>query len=178
MSLFGGVRFSFPRFTIVLTIDVEKYLQASKALALAAALDAEHPELHIRRVEFRQTGVLFSILPRFLFLTVPRPEVSSLAEPPQVLGPILTESLAKLLPDEVSLETFNSQYLQRHSASAPAILAVAKVLVKLQTPREQVEETLFTAFDGTASLDIKVGATYLSTPLRRGHALSTLCLAQ
>ncbi|KAJ7857249.1 NMDA receptor-regulated protein 1-domain-containing protein [Mycena olivaceomarginata] len=125
---------------LIATYDVavrrKKYLQASKALALAAALDAEHPELHIRRVEFRQT-------------------VSSLAEPPQVLGPILTESLAKLLPDEVSLETFNSQYLQRHSASAPAILAVAKVLVKLQTPREQVEETLFTALDGTASLDIK-----------------------
>ncbi|KAJ7336280.1 NMDA receptor-regulated protein 1-domain-containing protein [Mycena albidolilacea] len=132
---------------LIATYDVavrrKKYLQASKALALAAALDTEHPELHIRRVEFRQT-------------------VSSLAEPPQVLGPILTESSAKLLPDEVSLETFNSQYLQRHSASAPAILAVAKVLVKLQTPREQVEETLFTALDGSASLDIKTALAILA----------------
>ncbi|KAJ7234648.1 NMDA receptor-regulated protein 1-domain-containing protein [Mycena haematopus] len=118
----------------------KKYLQASKALLCAAALDAEHPELHIRRVTFRQT-------------------VSALAEPPLVLGPILTEAAAKLLPDEVSLETFNSQYLQRHSTSALAILAVAKVMVKLQTPREQVEETLLTALDGSASLDIKVDRT-------------------
>ncbi|KAF7350445.1 hypothetical protein MVEN_01349700 [Mycena venus] len=124
----------------IATYDVavrrKKYLQASKALARVAAIDAEHPELHIRRVEFRQ-------------------RVSGLAEPPQVVSPILTESIAKLLPDEVSVETFNSQYLQRHSTSGPAILAVAKVLVKLQTPREQVEETLFTALEGTASLDIK-----------------------
>ncbi|KAF8189857.1 NMDA receptor-regulated protein 1-domain-containing protein [Mycena galopus ATCC 62051] len=131
----------------IATYDVavrrKKYLQASKALARAVALDAEHPEVHIRRVEFRQT-------------------VSSLAEPPQVSGPILTDSVAKLLPDEVSLETFNSQYLQRHSTSAPAVLAVAKVMVKLQTAREQVEETAFTALDGSASLDIKTALAILA----------------
>ncbi|KAJ6571727.1 N-terminal acetyltransferase A, auxiliary subunit [Mycena capillaripes] len=121
----------------------KKYLQASKALARAAALDTEHPEVHIRRVEFRQI-------------------VSSLPEPPPVAGPILTESVFKLLPDELSFEAFNSQYLQRHSTSAPAILAVAKVMVKLQTPREQVEDTLFTALEGAATLDIKTALAIVS----------------
>ncbi|KAJ6486930.1 NMDA receptor-regulated protein 1-domain-containing protein [Mycena sanguinolenta] len=129
----------------IATYDVavrrKKYLQASKALARAAAIDAEHPELHIRRVTFRQT-------------------VSALPESPQVSGPILTEAVAKLLPDEVSLETFNSQYLQRHSTSAAAILAVTKVMVKLQTPREQVEETLFTALDG--SMNFKTALAILA----------------
>jgi peptide alpha-N-acetyltransferase len=87
---------------------------------------------------------------------MPALKVSSLPEPPPVVGPILTGSLSKLIPDEVSFEAFNSQYLQRHSASAAAILAVAKVMVKLQTPREQVEETVFTALEGAATLDIKV----------------------
>ncbi|KAJ7135988.1 NMDA receptor-regulated protein 1-domain-containing protein [Mycena epipterygia] len=131
----------------IATYDVavrrKKYLQASKALARAAAIDSEDPELHIRRVEFRQT-------------------VSSLSEPPQAVAPILAESMSKLLPDEVSFETFNSQYLQRHSTSAPAILAVAKVLVKLQAPRDQVEDTLFTATGAEVPLDIKTALAILA----------------
>ncbi|KAJ7755344.1 NMDA receptor-regulated protein 1-domain-containing protein [Mycena maculata] len=135
----------------IATYDVavrrKKYLQASKALAHAAAIDSEHPELHIRRIEFRRT-------------------VSSLPEPPQVVGPILTESIAKLLPDEVSYEAFNSQYLQRHSASAPAVLAAAQVMVKLQAPRDQVEDTVFTVLGAEVLLDIKTAlaiAAFLGT---------------
>ncbi|KAJ7512093.1 NMDA receptor-regulated protein 1-domain-containing protein [Mycena galericulata] len=131
----------------IATYDVavrrKKYLQASKALTHAAAIESEHPELHIRRVEFRQT-------------------VSALPQPPQAVGPILAESMAKLLPDEVSFETFNSQYLQRHSASAPVILAVAKVMVKLQTPRDQVDDTLFSVFGTEVSLDLKTALAILS----------------
>ncbi|KAJ7039762.1 NMDA receptor-regulated protein 1-domain-containing protein [Mycena alexandri] len=121
----------------------KKYLQASKSLARAAALDAQHPELHVRRIEFRQT-------------------VTSLPEPPQAVGPILAESLSKLLQDEVSLEAFNSQYLQRHATSAPAILAVAKAMVKLQAPRDQVEDTLFTALEAQVTLDIKTALAILA----------------
>ncbi|KAJ7695429.1 NMDA receptor-regulated protein 1a [Mycena rosella] len=124
----------------IATYDVavrrKKYLQASKALAQAAAIDSEYPELHIRRVEFRQA-------------------VSSPPEPPQAVAPILADLMSKLLADEVSSEAFNSQYLQRHSASAPAILAVAKVQVKLQAPREQVEETVLTAMREEVPIDIK-----------------------
>ncbi|KAJ7637139.1 NMDA receptor-regulated protein 1-domain-containing protein [Roridomyces roridus] len=131
----------------IATYDVavrrKKYLQASKALMRAVAIDAEHPELHIRRIEFRQT-------------------VSALPETPQVSGSLLTESLNKLLPEEVSAEAFNSQYLQRHSTSAPAILAVAKVMLKLQTPREQVDDTVFTVFGTEVPLDIKSSLSILS----------------
>ncbi|KAJ7487779.1 NMDA receptor-regulated protein 1-domain-containing protein [Mycena latifolia] len=100
----------------IATYDVavrrKKYLQASKALAQAAAINSDHPELHVRRIEFRQT-------------------VSALSEPPQAVVPVLAELMSKLLPDEVASETFNSQYLQRHSTSAPAILAAARVQVPL-----------------------------------------------
>lgn len=34
----------------------EKYLQASKALLQARAIDAENPELHIRTIDFKQRG--------------------------------------------------------------------------------------------------------------------------
>lgn len=81
--------------------------------------------------------------------------------PPTPLGPILKEALAKLLPDELSPETFNSQYLQRHSTSAAAVLACAKVLVKLQVPREQVEETVF----GLLSADVKFDNIKVSTAI-------------
>ena len=37
-------------------VIIEKYLQAVQALNEARSLDAEHPELHIRTVEFRKTG--------------------------------------------------------------------------------------------------------------------------
>jgi peptide alpha-N-acetyltransferase len=83
--------------------------------------------------------------------------VSSLPNPaPAAVAPILAEALAQLLPNEVSFEVFNSQYLQRHSTSAPAVLAVAKVLLALQAPRDQVEDTVFTVLRAEVSLDIKV----------------------
>lgn len=82
--------------------------------------------------------------------------------PPTPIGPLLTESLATLLPDEVALETFNSQYLQRHSTSAQAILASAKVLLKLDAPRGEVESTVFTVFGPeVVGLNIKVCDFYL-----------------
>lgn len=51
----------------------EKYLQAAQALSKARLLDAEHPELHVRAVEFRRTGIasrhfLFSTTYRFFFM--------------------------------------------------------------------------------------------------------------
>ncbi|KAF7289948.1 hypothetical protein MIND_01370000 [Mycena indigotica] len=111
----------------------KKYLQAAKALSQAATLDSEHPQLHVRRIQFRQL-------------------VSSL--PPETQGAaLLSEIASRLLPDQVSIEVFNSQYLQSHSEDSAAVLAVANVLVALKSPLDQVEETLFTAFN--ASLDIK-----------------------
>ncbi|KAK7046670.1 NMDA receptor-regulated protein 1-domain-containing protein, partial [Favolaschia claudopus] len=131
----------------IATYDVavrrKKYLQASKALMRAAALDTQHPELHIRRVDLRQ-------------------RISGAGDSLQAAAPLVTESASKLLPDELSLETFNSQYLQQHSASGLAIFAVAKVMVKLETPREQVDETLFTALEASVELDVKTALAILS----------------
>jgi peptide alpha-N-acetyltransferase len=64
--------------------------------------------------------------------------------------------LTQLLPEQLSLETYNSQYLQRHSTSVQAILAAAKVLYTLQSPLEEIEATIFTALAVEAKLDITV----------------------
>ncbi|KAF7323856.1 hypothetical protein MKEN_00606900 [Mycena kentingensis (nom. inval.)] len=125
----------------VATYDVasrrKKYLQAGKALVAAAALDPEHPELHIRRVEFKK-------IVASLILETPA-------------SPLISELATKLLPEEVSLETFNSQYLQRHATEPAAVLAAAKVLAILDAPREQVEETVFSALGPT--LTVKTALT-------------------
>jgi hypothetical protein len=62
-----------------------------------------------------------------------------------------------ILPEEISLETYNSQYLQKHSSSGSAVLAAAKVSRMLGAPREEVEAVLFTTFAAESQLDIKVG---------------------
>ena len=79
--------------------------------------------------------------------------------PPAPIGPVLAESLSGMLPDEVQLETFNLQYLQRHSTSAAAIIAVARALRKLEAPREEVEGCLFMVLNEGVHLDVKVRRT-------------------
>lgn len=89
------------------------------------------------------------------------PTASALPQPPPApIGPIFAEFSSQLLPDEVSLETFNSEYLQRHSTSAPAILAAAKVQFKLNAPREEVEGTIFTILGDGVRLDVKVSSSF------------------
>lgn len=56
----------------------------------------------------------------------------------------------------MTLETYNSQYLQQHSTSAKAILASAKVSQKLDSPREEVEAVLFSALKDSVELAIPV----------------------
>ncbi|TCD68847.1 hypothetical protein EIP91_009561 [Steccherinum ochraceum] len=113
-----------------------KYLQAAKALKQAKSLDADHPELHLRLVDFRQ-------------------RVSSLPQiPPEPIGSVVKGAIAELIPDEVSLETYNSQYVQRHSTSGKAVLASGKVLQKLNTPIAEVESALFGALNPEVVLDI------------------------
>lgn len=76
--------------------------------------------------------------------------------PLPTIGPLFNEALARLLPEELSLETYNSQYLQRHSTSVPAIFAAAQVLRKLQSPPGEIETTVFTVLGPEAKLDVKV----------------------
>ncbi|KAG9218153.1 hypothetical protein CCMSSC00406_0008092 [Pleurotus cornucopiae] len=70
-----------------------KYLQAIKALKHAQTLDPEHAELHTRLVDFKKRASAF-------------PQA-----PPPPIGPLVTTSLASLLPEEVSLETYTATAL-------------------------------------------------------------------
>ncbi|EGO03587.1 hypothetical protein SERLA73DRAFT_101816 [Serpula lacrymans var. lacrymans S7.3] len=115
----------------------KKFLQAIKSLKLAHSIDAEHPELHIRAIEFRRLVISL------------QPPISA------PVGPVLTDFLSSIIPEEVTLETYNSQYLQRHSNSAQAILACAKVSYKLISPQPEIESLLFTALNAEVNLDIK-----------------------
>ncbi|KAF5383319.1 hypothetical protein D9615_004982 [Tricholomella constricta] len=114
----------------------KKFLQAVKALNCARALNHEHPELHIRLVHFRQA---VQALPQQL---------------PAPIGPLVTEALAKLLPDEVSLDTYNGQCLQRHSSEPLAVLAAAKVAHALEAPLQEVEEIVFGTLREDSKLDV------------------------
>ncbi|KAG2124195.1 NMDA receptor-regulated protein 1-domain-containing protein [Suillus clintonianus] len=122
----------------------KKYLQAVRMLVRAHSLDAEHPDLHFRIVHLRNT-------------------VSSLPEPiPAPVGPVLAESIASLLPEEVSLELFNSQYLQKHSSSSMAIVAHAKVARILKAPQDEVDSILFTVLREPVQLDHEAAFAVLS----------------
>ncbi|KAG1784583.1 NMDA receptor-regulated protein 1-domain-containing protein [Suillus plorans] len=122
----------------------KKYLQAVGMLTRAHSLDSEHPGLHSRIAHLRNT-------------------VSSLPEPiPAPVGPILAESIASLLPAEVSLELFNSQYLQKHSSSPMAIVAHAKVAQILKAPQDEVDSILFTVLKEPVQLDHEAAFAVLS----------------
>ncbi|KAI0674538.1 NMDA receptor-regulated protein 1a [Trametes maxima] len=128
----------------VATYDVsvrrKKYLRALQALSRAHALDADSPELHIRVVDFKRRW-------------------SSLSEKPsETVASAVTSALSKLLPDEISLELFNSQYLQQHSSRGAAVLAAAKVSRSLGAPREEVESILFNVLNADVELDFETAA--------------------
>jgi len=120
------------------SIRRKKYLQAVKALNFVKSVDPEDPDLHVRLIDLRKT-------------------VTSLPQaPPAPIGPVLLESAANLLPEDVSLENWNSQYLQRHSTSAKHVLASAKALKQIGTsPLEEVESTVFGVLNPDVSIDIK-----------------------
>jgi peptide alpha-N-acetyltransferase len=133
----------------------EKYLQAIKSLLKARSLDPENPELHIRTVDLHNRGSIHpshgpskKLTLTWTVLLLPQP-------PPEPIGPILAETLHTLLPGDVTVETFNSQYLQRHSSFPLAVLAAAKASGMLGVQREELEDMVFTTLDGTL-LDIKV----------------------
>ncbi|KAI0727501.1 NMDA receptor-regulated protein 1-domain-containing protein [Fomitopsis betulina] len=124
----------------------KKYLQAVKALNSAYALDVEHPELHVRLAHLRYTCE-----------SVLDPETS-----PEPVGPVVKDALAKLLPVEVSLEHFNTQYLQKHSTDGRAILASVKVSRLLNAPADQVESSIFAVFNPETTFDLKTAQDALA----------------
>ncbi|KAH9974058.1 NMDA receptor-regulated protein 1-domain-containing protein [Lactifluus volemus] len=115
-----------------------KYVQAIRALNHANAIDADHPELHVRYLHFRKLY---------------EPVLSS--SPPLVVA-VVSGALDTLLSREMSLETYNAQYLQRHSAKGRAVLAAAKGLQILGSPKDEIEGTLFSILNPEVDLPFKI----------------------
>lgn len=132
----------------IATYDVairrKKLLQAVAALNRASGLNPDHPELHIRLIDLKQTA---SSLPQ---------------SPPSPIGPVFVDAVSKLVPDELSLDTFNSLYLQRHSTDPQANLAAAKVSHKLKAPRHEVETLVFALLEGQVQLNIPTALSAIS----------------
>ncbi|KAF9255052.1 N-terminal acetyltransferase A, auxiliary subunit [Marasmius fiardii PR-910] len=136
----------------------KKLLQAIQALNRARKLDKDHPEVHFRVAHARK---LASSLP-------PTPTQSSASAPssPSV-DPvqIFKDEIDKILPSELSLINFNSQYLQQHSGSSRAILAAARVSrTVLESPVDEVEGIAFMtlATAGDVKLDVKTALDVLA----------------
>ena len=72
------------------------------------------------------------------------------------------EAASKLLPDEIALATVNSQFLQKHSSSARAVLASAQVLHILGQLVEEIESNVFSLFNPDVDLDIDVSQPHAS----------------
>ena len=137
----------------------EKLLQAVAALSRASGLNPDHPELHIRLIDLKQTGkpIFNHDLDIKLTFTL---SVSSLPQlPPAPIGPVFADAVSKLVPDELSLDTFNSLYLQRHSTDPQASLAAAKVSHNLKAPRDEVETLVFALLEDQVKLNIPVSTS-------------------
>ncbi|KAK7036634.1 hypothetical protein VNI00_011567 [Paramarasmius palmivorus] len=115
-----------------------KLLQALKALNHARKIDPESGEVHLRMTHARKTA-------------------STLQSPPSSSPgtSIFIEEVDKIIPPDVSLTNYNSQYLQKHSTDPKAILGAAKVLNQvLESPLEEVEGVIFMALGSEVNLDI------------------------
>jgi len=122
-----------------------KLLQALTCLTHAQCLFSSHPGLHLRLVH----------LHHFISTSLQN------QTPPAPIGPAFIEGAKQLgVPDEnqVSLETYNLQYLQKHSVDhcddggddirqkvnpAKATLACAQAMMILGAPPSEVEDVLF-----------------------------------
>ena len=71
---------------------------------------------------------------------------------------MFVDAVSKLVPDELSLDSLNSLYLQRHSTDPQANLAAAKVSHKLNAPRDEVETLVFALLGPQVQLNIPVSA--------------------
>lgn len=70
----------------------------------------------------------------------------------------LATAFEALLPQDVSLDRFNSEYLQKHADSPPSVLAAAQALRLLGNPAQEVEDLLFGQLRPDSKLDFKVRA--------------------
>ncbi len=74
---------------------------------------------------------------------------------------MISDALANQVTDEMSSETYNVQYLQRHSSKAEAVLGAAKALRILGGPRDEVEGIVFGTLNPEVDLPLKVSHRWL-----------------
>jgi N-alpha-acetyltransferase 15/16, NatA auxiliary subunit len=92
-------------------------LQAVKALNHAKSISPSHPEVHVRIVELQR------------------------AKPP-TSEPQVSIFKGALLPDDLPLDRYNAEYIQKNPSSAAAAVAFAKVSKLLGASQEEFEELL------------------------------------
>lgn len=83
---------------------------------------------------------------------------------------VFEDALRKLYTADVSLETFNSQYLQKHAQDPKAVVAAVRALRVLKAPAEEVDEVVFSLLGGdSVELGVKVRRIpHLFYPVREG----------
>jgi N-alpha-acetyltransferase 15/16, NatA auxiliary subunit len=82
---------------------------------------------------------------------------ASLPEKPSgPVGEILGENI---LPEGLSVETYHSQFLQKHSHSASALLSCAQAAQILEAPKEEVESIIFSSLEEPVEGSIEVFPT-------------------
>jgi len=114
-----------------------KYLQAVRALNHAKVLDADHPELHVRCLHLQKQ-----------YQSLPSP-------PPSSVGSVIGGALETLITSEMTLEAYNTQYLQRHSVKAQAVLGAARGLQILGSPSDEIEGVILGILNPETDLSLK-----------------------
>ena len=61
-----------------------------------------------------------------------------------------------LISSEATLEAYNTQYLQRHSVNASAVLGAARALQILGSPRDEIEGVVLSTLNPETNLPLKV----------------------
>ncbi|GJJ06056.1 hypothetical protein Clacol_000244 [Clathrus columnatus] len=116
------------------TIRKQKLVQALQALITAWHLDQSSAELHVRIVDYH---IRIRALP-----AQDTPTVALLA------------ATDISIPPEVSLETYNNEFIQKSLSSAKAILAGARVSQLLGSPLDIVEGGVFELLSGNILVDV------------------------
>ena len=92
--------------------------------------------------------------------------MSSLSQPPPPpVGPLISSTLSALIPEGLTLQTFNATYVQQHKDSPLAVLAGAKVAQILGSPKSEVEEAVFAMLNPDIQLSVKVCSSILQSSL-------------
>lgn len=125
------------------TVSSGESVRALRVLKRMQEIGSQSPNLHLQLVEFA------------LLLKSPRSSV------PEAVQALLLEELEPILPiASVSLEHFNTQYLQQHPGDAEAALAAAKAQWTLSEHRDKdgVSSMLLEAFKGAIQPTLAVSS--------------------